>query len=375
MYNEQNFLDKPPYGNTGAENTEEIGLRACVDWLQATFKFVSDPRQICEFLFLDFNDFIHLDVGKYGYNEQIRYNNIAIYYNGREDMGCHLEMTGQGCRQYEALKKLEWSKLFAMMLDFADVNITRLDIAIDDFKPYFTVDQAIDKVKRGHIKSLFKTGKSIEKYLLKDGTSQGKTLYFGQPTSRIQIRIYDKKQERESKDQEVIVEHWVRTEIQARDERAKAIAEILAYTNYETGKVVAGILKNYINFLAENKKDSNKNRWKNVKWWNDFLGDVEKLKLTQVAPDYTIERANKWVSKQVAPTLAVLLKAFDYDTELLIKWLDEGEERLKDKHYQALEQFKKEGRKQIEEQSKLLKINLINELREIKKDHSNEEIE
>jgi len=55
-----------------------------------------------------------------------------IYYDGREEMGCHVEMSGQGCRQYEAnFTDSPWKDLFGVVLSEGG-KFSRLDLAIDN---------------------------------------------------------------------------------------------------------------------------------------------------------------------------------------------------------------------------------------------------
>ena len=107
------LIGLPPYSNTGVENTSQNGLRACVDWLQVTFKNVKNVHDIFDFLGLDHDWFIDTKIGKYGYDSSYRFGHIAIYYfsydTGKiEGSYFHLEMTGQGCREYEEMTKYDW---------------------------------------------------------------------------------------------------------------------------------------------------------------------------------------------------------------------------------------------------------------------------
>lgn len=349
---------QPPGSNTGVVDTYRIGLTACVDWVQVTFKNVNDPLQIIDLLYLNFNDFECIPYGKYGYKSQYRYNNIAIYFDGTENMGCHLEMTGQGCRQYESFNLLDWQTFFAMILDNMEVNITRLDLAIDDVIPYFTTQMVVNKLKRKHVKSKFRYWNRFEKGVISTGDVISNTIYFGQATSDFMVRIYDKKQERLAKGYDVKVKDWVRTELQLRRKRAYDTAAIIAYSDYRLGEIISGILKEYINFLVPSK-DSNKARWKICDWWLNYLGDVAPLKIARKSPDYSIERSANWINFSVTPTLAMLLIAFDYDFDLLKKWILQAENRLDKKHYNAIELFKNNREK------------LINDLEEYKKYHAN----
>lgn len=335
----ENFV-APPYTNRGVQNTGRIGLRACLDWLQATFKNVQDPHIICDLLFLDRALFTQFNIGKYGYSSHIRFGNISIYYNGQANMGCHLEMTGQGCREYESLRVLEWDKLLSMLVDMDNVNITRLDVAIDDFLGYFSIKQIKDKIRRAHVVSRFKEAREMNKYKLADGSTTGETVYFGNPSSDLMVRFYNKKLERESNKKDVLKDIWVRTELQLRRKRAENFARTIAYESNTIGEIAAGVLKNYIRFLVPNKKDKNKSRWKTAPFWENFLGDVKKVKLTMVAPDYTIDRAKRWLEHSVSPTLYTVLSAYDWDIEILIEMINNGAKRINEKQKNAISQFK-----------------------------------
>jgi len=71
-----------------------------------------------------------------GYKLKLQFNGIGIYYDGSENMGVHVEMSGKGCRDYEAHKQ-DWRQLIAL-IQLGHGHLTRLDIAID------TVDGSID---------------------------------------------------------------------------------------------------------------------------------------------------------------------------------------------------------------------------------------
>jgi phage replication initiation protein len=340
MRNEQS----PRPRNTGAQNPYESGLRACVDWVQATFKNVSVDDLITHVLALDIEEFRESN-GEHGYQKCKRLDNIAIYYEGASNMGIHLKMTGQGCRLYEALSKDKkpWSLLLGMFLDMG-ANFTRIDGAIDDFQGYFKIDQIVRKIKRGELVSKFKKARSMESIEIKSGESKGMTIYYGSSKSRIQIRMYEKDFERENAGYELekSVTVWNRTEIQARDERAQKIAEIIAQGD-DLGNVISGILKHYLRFVVKGK-DKKRSRWKTAPFWEKFLGEVEALKLTEKAPDRTVERTEEWLRKQVAPSLAVLMRAYDGDVGLLHNMIHSGDRRLKNKDYEMIDRFKRQNK-------------------------------
>lgn len=329
----------PPYTNRGVQNTYEKSLIACVDWLQVTFLGVANPYSIVQVLGLNEDDFTPFETGKYGYTYHIRFGHISVYYSDAEVRSeCHLEITGQGCREYESYAKHDWSTLLELFF-MLKINITRLDLALDDYKGYFQLSTIIKKIERGEVRSRFKYSDELNRRKLKDGTNAGRTVYFGSRKSDIQIRMYDKKKERENEGLEVLSDHWIRTEIQLRDDRALLAALNLINRDHETGHYIKGILKNYLTFVNPTN-DSNKSRWPVSPFWERFLGDVDKIKLTKVAPDRTIERTKEWFTRSVSPAFYMLYEAFDYDSNLIQEFLNIGKDRLSKKHKEMINTFK-----------------------------------
>lgn len=321
---------KPPYSNTGAENTFG-GLKALIDWCSFTL-LCNDIRRVQEVLQIPSSDWVQVPRGGKGYKCQLCCGAISIFYDGAPDMGIHVNMSGQGCRQYEGRFGDVWSDLFKRVFE-AKGHFSRLDGAIDDFHGFFSVEQIEEKVLRRGVRSRFKKARGMTEYDLTNdvGRGDGKTVYFGSPSSDIQIRIYDKAA------QQGVAQVWVRTEVQCRDERSDALA-VQIMSDLNLGKLLAGVLGNYITFI-ESSEDSNKARWPVSSWWSDFLGDVEKVKLTILKAVKTIDEKMEWVNRQVSTTLALIglhLKGkgtdiYDFVSEMLI----EGEKRLKP-HHEAL---------------------------------------
>lgn len=337
------FSEAPPSCNTGAQNTERDGLTSCVDWLGVTFKNVQDVQIICDLLGIEISNFKESKVGGMGYMKSTRFGGIAIYFEGRKDMGIHVEMSGQGCRHFEKYSSSDWITFFRVIV-LLEINVTRLDLAVDDYKGYFTLKQVREKIRRKCVKSRFKDAIEMKKTRLATGESRGETVYFGSGKSMIQIRFYDKLLEREEAGK-IVDEHitfWQRTEIQMRDERAMSAILILINEVENLGQFICGTLKNYLNFLVEDK-DKNKARWKVCKWWDKFLGDVDKISLTIKQPDNTIERSHDWMTHQVETSMAMLYEAFEEDMTLFADLIQSGKRRLEDKHYDIINRFKSEN--------------------------------
>ena len=105
-----------PLANRGVESTRQEVLNidniVLYDWFTMTSK-IDSADSIIRLLGLnkDGISFQHLN-GRYGYKDRLFFNEINIYYNGRDDMGICLEMSGQGCRAFEEYGTSEWSVLF-----------------------------------------------------------------------------------------------------------------------------------------------------------------------------------------------------------------------------------------------------------------------
>lgn len=325
----------PPYTDRGALSTLSIGLRACVDWVQATLPSSFSDREIIDLLDLNFNDFRKIDAGKYGYTFHYRNGHIALYGGGREEMGWHLEITGQGCREYERIGK-PWDVLFGQLLFCG--HFTRLDLAIDDFKGYFSLGTVEKKIKKAELTSRFRQARVISGYQLSDGSVLSKTIRFGSDDSRISVIMYDKRLERLSAGKQVDVDFWQRTEIRMRDERAQAAAHLVAHGSDMIGRVARSVLASYIMFRRPSK-DLNKSRWPICEWWDKFIGEVDKLSLSRVAPDRTIEDTVDWIERQVSPSMsAVVLAMSDY--EVFERIILDGLNRLTDAHVDKINRYR-----------------------------------
>lgn len=358
----------PPTSNRGAQNTDQSGFRSLVDWFSFTLKNVQTPQEVIQILGLEEEDFFETKIGGKGYMSQLRFGNISIYYNGKENMGIHVEISGQGCRQFETTSYLSWSRLFALLMNF-DYNITRLDLAVDDFTGLLKLQTIKRKIRDTLVTSRFKSAIEIRKTKLADGSSMGDTVYFGSGQSMIQVRFYDKKLEQlheKNKDLEQGLENWVRVEVQTRDDRAQTLAEILAFESHTVGQAVRGILSNYIRFLVKGHQ-KNKTYWNTAPFWEKFLNNVEKLGLTQVAPDRSIQRTYNWIEKQVNPAFALLYEAFNKDSELLYELLHDGYSRMDKKHLEVLNRWNKENNyKQITfEEFKYKRQKTMNKLKKL----------
>lgn len=192
----------------------------------------------------------------------------------RHDMGICLDMSGQGCRQFENVQGNDWLKFLHEICDRDfKTTITRLDIAYDDHIGTLDLYRIAQDVRDRNYTSPSKKSMIIWSDDQKNDV-QGLTVSIGSKSSDVLIRIYDKAAEREF-GSEV---HWVRCEIQLRHDRCiVAVAEILKHQHI--GRTAAGILRNYLLFRESQTGDSNRSRWPVADYWDKVLLDMERVRL------------------------------------------------------------------------------------------------
>ncbi len=248
------------------------------DWLSFTSK-AHTPEQLIEALGLTECPFTEIK-GAHGYRLRKYYSCISIHYDGRPDMGVWVEMSGQGCRTFETMSNLSWDQLFRFIFKNG-LHITRLDVAYDDHTGVLPLQRIADDVLEQRYVSRMNYWEVVR-------SSKGTTVQIGSPQSKVLIRIYDKAMERGLDDGS----HWVRCEMQLRDDRAAEFTKIAL----PIGEAFAGVLINYLRFVVPNEMDTNRSRWETVDYWDDFINDVERISIfTAPGMEYNEERCKHYV--------------------------------------------------------------------------------
>lgn len=208
-------------------------------------------------------------------------------------MGVWLEMSGQGCRTFESLSKVGWFGLFQFIFQFG-MNITRLDIAYDDHTGILPIDRiALDTYKREYVSKFNWHGVHL--------TSDGTSVELGGKLSKFRIRIYDKAAERKK-----FGEHWVRVELQLRDDRAKQFMNL----QEPLGQAFLGVLLNYLRYV-EPSSDSNKWRWPMKDYWLNLVEDVKRISIYKSpGMEYNEERCKNYVVNQAGNAIDACLRMY-----------------------------------------------------------------
>lgn len=309
------------------------------DWVSITSK-IHSPEDFIDLLGLALPEISWEKTrGAHGYQDRLFWEHISIHYNGREDMGVWLEMTGQGCRAFETFGTGDYLSLFQEAFDEPEaVHMTRLDVAFDDHSGILPIQQIADdtlELEDGvpvHVVSKFRS-RQVE-WQHHDGDPRaGLSIYHGRKVSDCLIRIYDKAAERHFFDR-----HWVRVELQLRDERALAFAQSVA-AGEDIGQIYCGVILNYLRYNDPDPFDSNRWRWPLKDYWAEFLGGAARIRLwQQPGADYNILNCEDFVFRQAGAAIHTLLEI--YGTEVFLQKLKEQRGVLSAKYQCLLAQFK-----------------------------------
>lgn len=298
-----------------------------IDWLQFTVQLKNPYDVIIDLLGLETKLFEKLPKGKLGYKKQLFYNNISVLYDGNDDMGTHVILSGQGCRFYEAESSL--LDLIKLM-KFLKGKITRIDLALDDHSGELVqFNKILKDITSGNIVSKWKSNTEIIKRDM-DGNLQGQTINLGSRKSDTYLRIYNKALEQQ------IEGIWNRIELEIKGSNAEQIQKILTQDN--AGPIFKGILKNYMRLVKPNPKDQNKSRWISRGYWDNLMNNVDKVKLTTKAEEKTIDQKKEWLSNQVGQTLAIVSLA-DNNNHFIEQLIVENKKNLRLKNRKLLDHY------------------------------------
>ena len=228
--------------------------------------------------------------GFYGYRSRLKFDGISIYYDYcyKDTDYPLLELTGQGCRDYETYTDGNWGRLFQLALDTDNYHVTRLDVAYDDHEGILDINKIVRKTEKRHFVSRSQVGTITNSF---DRDKDAYSVMYGGRSSELYCRIYDKALERGYSDGR----HWLRCETVFKGDRAYNFIK----NDDPIGAKYCGVLKNYIRFVEPNENDSNKRRWNVSKWWDKFLGDCKRISVcSPKTVDYNLSRVGRYVFHQ-----------------------------------------------------------------------------
>lgn len=336
MRNEEEYLKFLAAKEQNYEEREKYGR--CVD-IKDWESILEDSEEenarkvIKEVLGMEPDAFTIKGYGRNGFDNILSFGNIDVMYSPNGSSYCKpftvwVDMTGKGCRNYEKYSKLyetdpnhgndveQWAfmYLFDLLQENENANVTRLDLACDDFFGFLDFEKIRECYFAGGIRS-----KARARRLIIDNdrlACAGTTLYVGSPSSERRVRIYDKKAEQKDKGHDDIADSvsvWTRVELVLRRKYAQNFIKAFMHGENFFGGLIAEALNDLFQFV-ERDEDTNISRCPVCKWWADFLGTIEKVVLYEKEEvEHTVKRSMDWVKRQVMPSLVLLAQTVGWN--------------------------------------------------------------
>ena len=354
----KSVLSEPSYTNRRVTR-QKNSLTALIDWCQITVKDVDLFTVITDILKIPLSLMELQNKGKgiAGHELVAGFDNIKILkptgkmqYNGFQIL-----MSGSGCRNYEnflVINKETWFDFFARVCQY-HVNFPRIDLAIDDHKPYLNIPELIRLTKQGLISSQLRNYSENASGELSESipVHKGNTLYLGSSNSDFRIVFYEKGYEQAEKFGKELDPNWNRYELRFRQERAnKVVQELIA--RRDVAEIAMSVLNGKIRFLEqpENKSTSRKRLYPTYPPWKLFMQDIEKIKLTIQPQKKTLDSIWNWLESSDSPSLKLFSKIGELDNYDYIQALIE-QAKMNDTQIKIFEDYKKSSKLPITERS------------------------
>ena len=304
-----------------AENRRDIDLSFVVNLLKLGGEWIN---------------FEHVG-GRNGYEACYTYNDVLIHKPADEHysrMGYCVMMKGNGMRWYASLFRnfdmcYLLRELVALTKTGLALNISRIDIALDDKAGSLDLDVIRSKALANEYVSTARTRQTITEYMTHKGdTLTGRTIYFGSRKSTAYIRIYDKAVE------QGVSGHWIRVEFEFKQQTAMRIVNTMIAAGRGFPALFPQVANRYLRFIETDNQ--NRSRCSVSAFWSAFLGTTKRLKLS-ILPykKATLSKLFRHVLHAYAPSLVVLLRSFppEFFLDLVRR---NGEHRLKQKHREMM---------------------------------------
>lgn len=297
---------------------EQKQNRCLIDWFRCSIPNTNLRIVANDILGIDFSNFLGgtVKVSPFpSYNTIVSFANINLH-SSENHKNVLIDLSGQGCRQYEEyMDRVEgwhWYRLISYILEI-EGKISRIDLALDvfdDSSPSVRVLQ--DYIKRGQLSCKAQKFVEINSGRVLDGKLLGFTIYIG--ASPQILRIYDKKQERRDNVGEIVnVEKWVRWELELTGKKAMLVAYKIS-SGKPLNSIIKGILSAHYCFKTKPKNPSdlnNKDRLPNMRWWDKFIGEIEKIPLNVKREKMTLQKKKKWVEENTAKSISMIYEVFE----------------------------------------------------------------
>lgn len=299
----------PQPTNRGAE----ISVAVAVDWLEFSVqeRDVGEVERVLRSYMA--GDYLEVEHGMLGYESQKVGPGGARILSSAKRPEVHVVLPGDWCG---AVSEDQMRGLL-LWVDVAG-KASRCDLAGDDWQRRVSPRDVRDAVVRGEVVTHTRRHRWIEDL----GTKVG-TMYFGAPSSRQMVRVYDKREESGG------IIDAVRWELQTRDEAAESLVRELALGNW--GATWASRLVQLVDFRDRGANEL-VNRCPRLGWFEAIVGNAEKAVVYDARPVASAEKAERWLYRQVGPTLSAMTARYGGDLGYVERLVKDGRVRWRTKH-------------------------------------------
>lgn len=287
----------------------------CYDWFTFTDK-IDSITGIIDMLGMSDCTFVHA-FGRYLYADCMRFGGVSIYYNGRNedvDMGICVEMSGQGCRDFEAYGHGDYKKIFRIILDNynvdaskRDMNITRLDIAFDDFEGVLDLRLLCKECQLGNFVSI------LPDWHCDVGNKELAVCHGSRNSSNVYIRFYDKFLEQLKKHRlkadvlsaDLGGDHWIRAELMLKKECALGFIQ----SDLSVEETYFQVLNYYLRYVIRTDNVSNKRMLDTAPYWLKFIKSADRRSIfCKPATKYDPSKLFSYVRDQCSAAIDTYIK-------------------------------------------------------------------
>ena len=307
-----------------------------IDWFEFTMFNCFSPDDVINFLGLS-NVQWENGYPRYSYRYSMNFNHIQILYGGRSDMGVHCIITGQGCREFETYSnQYTFDSILKKVAETPNVSMSRLDVAYDDYNGLIDLDAILNDIDNGCCVSRFRRGNIQSSFDICNSSVRATTINFGKQNSNTWITMYNKLEERKSKDLVPDCDYWVRCEIKMRHTNADNFVQLLA-EGKKINELYFMVINNYIRFVVPSGEDKNRWRWDVADHWAKFCNSVvnECISL-YVAPsdDYNVAKLERYVICQAGAAVYTYIQRFGISD--FMEKIDSNKYKLAHKYLELL---------------------------------------
>ena len=236
--------------------------------------------------------------------------------------GFQILMSGKGCRNYENFLQLNEETWFDFLNRVCQyhINFPRIDLAIDDRKPYLSIPDLIIRTKEGLLSTKLRDIDFHDSGELKEEVfqSKGGSLYLGSSASNLRLVFYEKGYEQNKKYGTELEENWNRYELRFRQEMAVSVVrELLRYR--DVAGLAMEVLNSKIRFLEKptDSMTTRKRLYPTYQAWAELMKDIGKV--TLITSDLTFEQVRVFSE---ALTTDELNNAAEPANDNVVLWLN-----------------------------------------------------